>query len=314
MTSLRAAAVAGLAAAVALWGAGCGNWSQEDVRFLAALPTRADLRVEVPASASAQAGALAACGTRPAALWLEAKPTSDGLNAAVDFVLDLVDRVRTLEPTTRTDDERVWGPWNDRNHPGFELLARIVRAAQGDLVVHAFSLEARRKGQGDFVPFISGTFRGPSAKVGTGTLEIDFEVLWTLGINDATTPRGALNATYDRSGDPRKVVMQVASRTALRPFEYRFEGYADGTGGFVYVIPSGVNYLEIASSFDGAGAGKAAITFHTIFATVGWAECWDAAACLTYVDDPGNYSCETEPSPPCSLGAASACPAVPAAP
>ncbi|MFO0581315.1 MAG: hypothetical protein U0229_03500 [Anaeromyxobacter sp.] len=298
----------------ALAGAGCGNWSQEDVRFLAALPSRADLRVEVPASANAQAGALAACGTRPAALWLQAKPTSDSLNAAVDFVLDLVDLVRTLEPTTRTDDMRVWGPWDDRDHPGFELLARIVRTEQAGLVEHTFSLEARRKGQGDFVPFISGTFRGPSAKVGRGTLEIDFELLWTLGLDDATTPHGVLNATYDRSGDPRKVVMQVASNKAALPFEYRYAGYADGTGGFVYVIPSGFNYLEIASAFDRAGAGRAAITYHTIFGNVGWAECWDAAACLTYVNDPGNYSCETEPNPPCSLGAVSACPVVPPAP
>jgi len=293
--------------------AGCGDWSQEDIRFLAALPTRADLRVEVPASANASA----LCATRTAALWLEAKPTSDGLNAGVDFVLRLVDAIRRIEPTERTDDERRWGPWDDDKHPGIQLQARIVRSEEEGARVHRFVLEARRKGQGEFVPFITGEFRGPSAEIGKGDLEIAFEVLWTLGMNDADTPRGTLAATYDRTADPRRVTIQIASPTAVRPFEYRYAGYANGTGGFVYVLPSGFNSLEIASAFDALGAGRAAVTYRIEFpvsARVGWTECWDAAACLVYVNDPGNYSCDTEPSPPCSLGAVTACAAVPAAP
>jgi len=40
-------------------------------------------------------------------------------------------------------------------------------------------------------------------------------------------------------------------------------------------------------------------------------QCWDASACLVYVNDPQDYSCST---PPCSLGEVGSCPAVPSPP
>ena len=93
-----------LAAGVLL--AGCGNYSTEDLRFLAALPTRADLRIAPPAQAAGVqvAGveaAAAACANGSADVWLSARPTSAGLNAGVDFVLALVDVVRRVPPTAR---------------------------------------------------------------------------------------------------------------------------------------------------------------------------------------------------------------------
>ena len=64
------------------------------------------------------------------------------------------------------------------------------------------------------------------------------------------------------------------------------------------------------AGFDAGGSGRGLTTLHLDGGfTAGYAQCWDAAACLTWVDDPGDYSCGRAG---CSGGAESACPAVPA--
>jgi hypothetical protein len=306
--------LAAVAAALAL--SACGDWSNEDVRFLSALPTREDLHVAVPPPASA-AGALQACTDGPASLWLSAKPTSDGLNAAVDVVVTLVDAVRRQPPTARADDLRRWGPFDDQKHPGREVQVIITRQTGPDGgVVHAFSFEARVKGDAGFTPVLTGTFEGPSARAGAGSLELSFEALRALGLADADTPHGVMVAHYDRTSDPRTVHIGLdQGGFGVERFEYGYAGYAAGGGWFEYVIRKGLARLTITSSFDAAGAGRAQVSYLSFAVQGSFRQCWDAAACLVYVDDPGNYSCNVGPSlPACSLGAVTACPAVPAPP
>lgn len=70
--------------------------------------------------------------------------------------------------------------------------------------------------------------------------------------------------------------------------------------------------LTVQAGFDAAGAGRAAVAYRTAGgATGGFRQCWDAAACLVYVDDPAGYSCA---APPCSGGAIADCPSVAAPP
>ena len=299
-------------AAAALALAACGNYSTEDVRFLAALPTRGDLHVRVPASGAS--GALAACTSGEATVWIGAKPVSDGLNGGVDLIVGLVDAVRRVEPSQRADDLRVWGPFDDDRHPGREIRVVITRETGPDeAVAHRFAFEARVKGQADFTKVLTGEFEGPSASVGKGSLELNFEALWSLGMNDAGTPHGALLATYDRTGEPRRVgIAIVGGALGLGSFGYDFEGWADGSGSFSYRIPRGLDRLYISSSFDATGAGRAAVSYVTWLGLGGsFEQCWDASACLVYVNDPQDYSCST---PPCSLGEVGSCPAVPSPP
>jgi hypothetical protein len=301
----------GLALAFGL--AGCGDYSTEDVRFLAALPLREDLRVEVPEAA---AGAQAACGTAEAEIWLSAKPTSDGLNASVDFLVGLVDAVRRLPPSERLEDARRWGPFDDRNHPGREIQVTIARSGDGDGVEHGYRFEGRVKGGGAWTAILTGTFRGPSAEIGRGELQLSFEALWALGMNDAGTPHGVMLASYDRTAVPRTVGIDLGQGAfGVGGFNYGFEGYRDGSGWFEYRIRTAARPLDtltIASSFDEAGAGRAEVTYQTWLGFGGsFRQCWDAFACLVYVEDPNDYSCGT---PPCSFGEVGSCPAVPSPP
>src|SRR4051812_5700159 len=93
--------------------AACGSLSNEDIAFLSALPRKEDLHVQVPLQSAAQA----ACALGDASDWRKAKTTGDDINSAVDGVLALLDAVRTIPPSQRKPDLRVWGPFPDDKHP-----------------------------------------------------------------------------------------------------------------------------------------------------------------------------------------------------
>jgi hypothetical protein len=309
-----------VAAAAVATLAGCGDYSTEDLRFLAALPTTADLKVDVPAQAAPAAGALSACGAGTAEIWLWAKPTSDGLNGAVSFVLRLVDLVRSQPPTWRDADARAWGPWDDRDHPGRELFVAIQRTWPPELAGaprHAYVLEARVKGTTTWTPIIAGRFDGPSAERGQGLIALDFEAIYSLQMQGADTPHGKMIAQYDRGSTPVTIQLTLdqGGFGAVQQFAYEYAGWADGSGWFGYAFTNAQQTLFlVGAGFDAAGAGDANVGFRTAAASTGsFHECWDAGACLDFVDDPGNYSGACAAAP-CLVGAASACPAVPARP
>lgn len=310
----RAAVLAALALA------GCGDYSTEDLRFLAALPQREDLKVEVPAQAAAvakgTAGAeaiTAACPDGSAEIWEWAKPTSDNLNAGVDFVVGLIDVVRRYPPSWRDDDARAWGPFDDESHPGREILIAIARTypeALGGAPRHVYAFQARVKGTQDFTTVIFGTFDGGSASHGTGSIALDFDALRALGMEDATTPAGTMWIAYDRAGDPVKLQLVLAQGGfGNEGFGYQFAGWANGNGVFDYAFrDADANTLVVRTRYLAAGAGRAGVAFLPAGggASGGYAQCWDAGACLVYVNDPGNYSCPAADWP-CNMGGEGAC-------
>jgi hypothetical protein len=328
---MRSVTRAAVLAALAL--AGCGDYSTEDLRFLAALPQREDLKVEVPADAEAAAvavakgtavaqGPTAACGLGSADVWLWAKPTSDGLNAGVEFVVGLVDVVRRAPPTWRQEDARGWGPFDDENHPGREIqigIARTYPEELGGAPRHLYAFQARVKGTQEFTTIIFGAFDGGSAAHGSGWVALYFDALWALGMNDATSPHGTMQIAYDRSGDPVTIQLWLAQGGfGNEAFGYRFGGYADGSGVFDYAFRDGAaNLLVVSTGYDAVGAGRA----HVAFAPAGggpvgqFDQCWDEGACLVRVDDPGNYSCvPAEWGGACTRGDAALCASIPPSP
>jgi hypothetical protein len=320
-------------AVLALLGAGCGTWSNEDVRFLAALPTTEELRVELPAGLAAVAeasgpaptgrvvaAALPWCGPdRTAETWLWAKPTSSRLNASVDWVIGLVDVVRRHSPTTRSEDARVWGPFDDERHPGIQLRVVIVRSwpsGPDGPVEHAYAFEARRQALGEpFTAVLSGTFVGPSSLRGRGGLTLAFDEFWRLAMADPDSPTGVMRVSYDRSADPRTTQLTLAQSGGfgLAQFDYGFTGYADGQGRLSYAFENGAgDRAEVEAGWDEVGAGQADVRYFPAAAGgawVGYHQCWNRLACLVYSDDVSGYSCG---GGACAGGAPSDCPAVPA--
>jgi hypothetical protein len=152
-------------------------------------------------------------------------------------------------------------------------------------------------------------------RVGSGSLALFFDEIWRLGMADADAPHGEMNVAYDRSADPRRVALALVQSPGfgLARFNYGFTGYADGRGRLAYAILDGPgNRAEVTAGFDASGAGQADVTYFPAAApgvSVGYHQCWSAAACLVYSDDVNGYSCG---GGSCAGGDPLSCPAVPA--
>jgi hypothetical protein len=321
------------AAAVAALAAGCGTYSTEDLRFLAALPQREDLRVTVPAGGTSAAGALTttsglsaltACAPPGSAdVWLRAKDTSDGLNAGVDFVIGLIDAVRKHPPTARDDDYRRWGPFVPDDRPGREVQIVITRSFPPELggrPRYGYTFEGRWKDAGGpFLPIVQGAFDGASATHGKGWVELRFDDIRLLSMHDASSPDGVMSVQYDRASDPRTTDLTLAtSGFGVPQFGYGFAGYANGTGAFDYRLVNALSgdKLTVKASWDAAKAGRLSVFYEqappsTLTGT--FDQCWDANGCLVYVNDPNDLSCPVGPcsTPPSTLAS---CVTVPVAP
>ena len=277
------------AAVVALaLGAGCGSWSNEDILFVAALPTREALALKVPASA----GQALCAPPGPSQVWGWAKPVGDRLNGAVDAMLALVDLVKRTPPTTREPDARVWGPWDDQKHPGMEVRVTMRRSRDAAGVPsYAYQFEERPRG-GAFQSVLEGSFRGESASAGNGEFALHFATARALGISDHpdSDPYGDLTVQYDRTGDPRTIGLDVPAGPQsenLTEFNYGFAGYQNGNGEFDYVfVNQQAQRYEVRARFDAAGAGLAEVTVVlSPTSQFSYEQCWDQAGCITNVRD-----------------------------
>jgi hypothetical protein len=241
----------------------------------------------------------------------------------VDFLLRLVDVVRSRAPSWRKDDERGWGPFPSKEHPGREMVVIVARSYPPELggaARYGYAFLARLVGTPDWTPLIGGAFDGGSASRGKGGLVLDFDAMIALGMSDAGTPTGKMEVAYDRTSDPATIQLVLASDGfgavgTGSGFAYRSAEYAAGGGVFDFAFRDAQgNLYYVSTGYDAAGAGRDAVAYQAAGgATAGFRECWGAGACLVYVQDPGNYSCPAA-AWPCSLGADTACPAVPASP
>jgi len=304
-----------LACSALLLAAACGNLSNEDVAFLVAIPQRDQLHVAVPAN---DGTVQPACLYGAADVWTNAKTSGDGLNAAVDGLIAFVDAIRAQPPTSRDQDSRTWGPFPDQQHPGIEFRATLDRELDANRVPWhwIFDISARGQASGTaFVPILEAEFFGAQAVNGIGRMTLHFETAAALGINKPTDPTGPMRIYYDRFEDPRTISLDLTSSTGfgLVSFDYGYAGYADGHGRFDYAFPdpkSGCK-VEVTTYFDKLGEGRDVVRLDCgVIGVLGPIEqCWDRSACLTYANDPFAFTPACLGVKPCTLGAATDCPA-----
>jgi hypothetical protein len=284
------------AAALLVAAAGCGNYSTEDIAFVEALPAPASLRVKLPPAAQALC---APPGEAP--IWPWARPTGSNINAGVDAILALVDAVRSATPSHRDRDARRWGPFDDGKHPGVRIQVVMTRSWSGSTPSYAYSFEAMRPAVpgSTWTPVLVGQFAGGSARTGSGSLAIRFGALRALGMSDnPSDPAGDISIHYDKTGDPQTLDLDLAAQPdgsfGLASFRYGFAGYADGFGIFDYAFRNGAGDLAEASAhFDPSAAGRADVALSPAAAPglrLLFSLCWDAAGCLTALDDPLNVA------------------------
>src|SRR5262245_31241613 len=113
ITTLALLAVTALAA--------CGNYSNEDLEFMNAVPAREDISADIPRSKILPAN--------EAELSRLTHDTVLAFNEALAF-LEAADTIRAFQPTSRIPDGRIWGPFPMDNKPGWQWRFVITRDQQ----------------------------------------------------------------------------------------------------------------------------------------------------------------------------------------
>jgi hypothetical protein len=297
-----------------------GNFSNDDLEFLNALPAREDLAAKLPGSegtvsegGSRQHAAALAMGER-SSLYEDTRGASDRFNRGLDGLLTLLENIRERPPTTRAPDLRVWGPWPDPRHPGHEVRFLMARAAER----FDYRLQYRPRGSDEAAWWtaLEGTFQANGGlREGEGLVRLLVAETKAHGFDVGGLANLArLDIGYQTREPPILVRMRFvpASSQSASELLYAYRELPSGLGemGFVLedtdVLPGGQKEkLTILSRWtrDRGGVGLVVVTGGDVPAgyTATHVECWDAGFRITY----RKRSWETS-----VVGDASACPDV----
>ncbi len=238
--------------------ASCGNYSNDDIAFLEALPEKGALQVQVPAS-SRQAL------ERDAALHELTVGIAEDIDNGLTAILGVLDILPTMNPSQRTADSRTWGPYDDQQpqHAGFEVEVTLTRDADH----YEFSMSERRKSRSAaFVPLITGTFFTQSAHLGHGTLQFNNTAAIGIGLLGEDPNLLSISAVYASDQTPRTVATTIAelSKTNGSPqtVTYEYQEQPDQSGQLVFDLDEdpygdgGLADLHLVSVWNPTGAGR----------------------------------------------------------
>ncbi len=289
--------------------ASCGNYSNEDLLYMSAVPSSSQLAVVLPAAATTVTQAELA------------EDTHNGIsnvNAMLDDVLGLVDTIRSYEPTSRSSDSRTWGPFADSQHPGWQWELVVTRV---DTTSFKYELDVQNTAAGSaLVTFLTGTFDlAGGVKQGNGTVQADFGALATAAfpLDTNTMPLKTLTITYQNfqtPGSPVSVTLLIERTpdptTGVTSVTFTYEILVDGSGEIAFtlvgnVIPGvAVETLALNAQWLATGAGKATLAVVSgDGAGLTQTECWNATFAMTYNDKPWSTAED--------FADASQCPALP---
>jgi len=283
-------------AAAALALAACGNYSTDDIAFVEALPGREALRVAVPAKPAPPS-----CGPLgEASQWTQANATGAGMNAGLDWILGAVDLVRSMDPTERHRDQRIWGPFPDGKHPGFAIRVTVSRSQGADgIPVYDFAFETQRPLQETaWHVLIGGQFVGGSGRTGQGSVTLYFTAIRALGLNEKPDdPTVDVTIAYDRRSDPRTLSLSIPAGAAgfgLVDFDYGFTSWESGDSHLDFAVQDALgNRVVTQAGFLPSGAGRGDVTLYPANPppdSYQFTVCWDESGCVTAVADFFNVS------------------------
>lgn len=305
----------GLSAGIVLGGLlGCGgNYSNDDVLFRSAIPTRELLSSKLtPATAAMRVGPDANVGVGPGpsagpiagptagpTTWTAVGDSSGlaqftrgasvGFNKGLFTILDVLQAVVSLEPSVRNPDERIWGPYPDRQHPGFEVQLVMDRTADR----YDYRVDVRRTGTTDWTKVIAGDFQATGGlREGRGSLHFLDAAARGAGYDPVQSDVASIDASYQTKAQPVTVDLKVMSVAQTEPLlAFSFAGQADGGGQMRFDVSaqlaggdaSPLETLEILSQWKPDGQGRAdAQIVSGDWVGASYVECWSAQDAILY--------------------------------
>jgi hypothetical protein len=253
-----------LLAVLALASSCGGDWSNEDLVFLTALPDRAVLKSKLPDTSSGLTG----IATRhdglgvgqPSDAYASTLKAHSTFNGLLDDLLGVLDNVRAVSPTTRTSTARVWGPYSDSKNPGYQFQVVI---AQQDAQTFSWAIQSGKSGSA-FFDVLTGVFKaGASAKVGQGALVVPVKNFRdVLTVPDSFHELDEIRIGYVTDTYPHQVAMKfsfMASATqTVSGIGYVYEELADGSGQLAWEVTSTdptTTVVDFLSRWLPSGAG-----------------------------------------------------------
>jgi hypothetical protein len=289
MTCRQISTLAALVAAAA----SCGNYSNEDLEYMNAVPARVDIAAEIPRSLILPAN--------EAELSRLTHDVIAAFNGALLF-LEAADLIRGYQPTSRIPNGRVWGPAPMEKQPAWQWRFIVTRdPAAPEMFSYAFQVQ-RIDTEDAWLPFIEGSFvKTGGVRKGMGHFRIQTDVLRLAGFPIEINAKGELlkelDVMYSTAAFPISVTMKMVLYTdaAAGAFlntvtiEYHYEAQANGQGAMEFKgTDSATGWtLGIISRWLATGRGRAdARAQDGAGIDMTRTQCWDDSFRATYNNTP----------------------------
>jgi hypothetical protein len=270
----------------------CGNYSNEDLDFQLALPEDGELEAKLPQALTLDTSSEYYKLTR------QVVTTFNGWATAL---VGLVDRVRSYSPTSRNGAERVWGPFPDDKHPGWQIQVVMVRStdpsvpAPGFVISYSIQLRNAAQSGSAFFELMGGNYKSSgSARRGEGEMH-----LYVQRARDAGYPADdfgdlkQLDLDYHTLKYPIPVNMNITNVATAKTQQasYQYAENADGSDTLVFTLTAdavagapAATDVKFTSQWLGSGAGRAdaylvGATANTPVGT----DCWGTDTIADYV-------------------------------
>jgi hypothetical protein len=277
--------------------AGCGNYSNEDLEFMNALPAKEDLSADIPTRSALTVGTEAEL----------AKSTHEVVktfNGMLFNILSGVDLIRSFQPSERGHDSRTWGPVPQDKVPTWQWHFVVTRdEIAPSTFAYALELQPKTSPPDQWVSFLDGSFTSTrGARRGVGEFVMQTDDLRAANYPNDVEGRKikSLTVQYDTRDFPITVTMELVTYpdpddvSVFVTTTYQYGAQADGQGALKFTITGNLDpttpaleTLSVTSRWRPAGEGRAEAMI-TVGDGVGLTEtqCWGADFNATYTSKP----------------------------
>lgn len=329
---MRGTKMVSLALGATLAGGACqmpqdgGSTTEQSQAFKAAVPTHAQVGIQVPGGVMAiYTPTVAEVGDGVGKAWnrthgivdqlavgeravfyTATKDMSSSINGGVLGILLVIKQIAQLPPSQVTETHRYYGPWTGALDP--LTYAFVMDVVDGSDIKYALMAKPKKADDSAYQALLAGNYHPVSPDHGNGALALDADVAQALDpAGDHGT--GKIAIRWDNASEPRSVEVAFdkwADKHAEQTIDalYRFREAGDGSGTFEFLVNGDLDggrdpmklakeKLGIVSRWLASGAGRSDVVVtggDLPIAELHAQECWDDTFTRTFFwDDHGIF-------------------------
>ncbi len=261
----------------------CGTWSNEDLEYLYAIPRKEALRSQLGSTGNTTQQPLSVGD--PSQTYDKTKGESDQFNTFIDGILTALDFIRSIPPTTRKSDSRIWGPYPDEQNQGFDVRVVISRS---DKMNYTWSIDMKKRGTEDYFTIGGGDFKATQTlRKGRGHMFFDAATANARLMKEMKASDPArVDIGYSTDTDPIIVEMDLAFDGGVT-LGYAYNGNSDKSAVLQYVAtnPADTNIRKASyvAGWTSNTAGRADfVVLEGAYVGGTGTECWDEGHTVVY--------------------------------